>query len=507
MHCTRVERGQCYILHAPMKAHRIFKKKHIDLARYPWLPKALRYVHWGILLYFYGFFVAKATLEFGHPADVLAFYLPRALRYFGLTTYEYGAWAMKQAVGYPGLPSFIQGLMIWITGQFNAVNTINLIGFGIAVATIHLLYGKIFSARWFLTYCLAVPLFYYHITLGFIDLFASSMVLIAFAGLHSMNVNNKVRISAFVMILGCALAMLSKMTVWPAAMIIAGFGMVSIIKLRSARSLHLSTTILLATFLLLGIAFFPLRNFILFQNPTYPVELKPYMKTLPAVAVVSEIEELNIPLSLRTKNQAMSFLYSAFEMNRGNASVPLDWSSFARHGRPFERDQMGGFFSLTVAVLFVSLLYVSFVFPVSSLTLGTFLLIAVVCANMPHSAVLRYSLYLPLIGFFLLSIYHHLLPRHVKIIMGTAFAICILFVFPNLGNQFWQIDLSSAPNFAPAAARAFWKDSNEQPIGAPLTVQGGYPSTIYWAGPDFKTWNIREELETRFVIPVRRIDE
>jgi len=467
----------------------------------------LIYVHWAVLAYFYGFFIAKATLEFGHPADLLAFFLPRALRYFGLTTYEYGEWAVKQADGFPGLPTYLQGLFVWITGQFNAVNTINLFGFGSAVAVIHFLYGKIFSVRWFLTYCLAVPLFYFHITLGFIDLFAGSMILMAFAGLHSLAINNKPTFGVITMIAGCTLAMLSKMTVWPAAIIIAAFGLAAIRNRHASFSFGLTKSLLFAFLLVIGISFFPLRNYVLFRNPTYPLELRPYMKTLPAVAIVSEVEELNIPLSLRTKNQPLSFVYSAFELNRGNASVPLNWSSYANHGRPFERDQMGGFFALTVVVLFISLLYIAFVYPVSPLSLWAYVLLVVVTANLPHSAVLRYFFYVPLIGFFYLSIYHHLLPKHVRIVLCSAFLICIAYVFPNLGSQFWQIDLSSAPSFAPAAARAFWKDNDNQTFDATLIVQGGYPSTIYWSGPDFNTWNIREELETRFVVPVRRIDE
>lgn len=468
----------------------------------PKLKKSFAVLHWAALGYMYGFLLVKATLQFSRPADVLAFHLPRALRYFGLTTYEYGSWAMRQADGMPPLPNMIQGFMICITGQVNAVNAVNAVGFAAAMGGIYWLYGKKFPYRWFLTFCLSVPLFLYHMTIGFIDLFSACMVLLAFVGLHGMNTNHKPFSSGFVLVFGCTLAMLSKMTVWPATYAIAAFGIVALSKDWGTVHMKKRQILMLGTLLVLGVAYFPLRNFIAFGNPTYPIELKPYMKTLPAVAVVSQTEEVNIPSSLTTKNQALEFGYSLLEMNRVS-NIPLSWPAFQEHGRPFERDQMGGFFFLTVVVMGLTLFLVYSTHPTSTLSFGAYATCLVIVANMPHSSVLRYFLFLPLIGLYLLCAHLPVLKKPLRHLIQGGLLACVLFVLPNLGEKFWTLDLRHYTSFAPTAARVFWTDNEGKTFDGQLVIEGAYPSTIYWAGPDFRTWNVREELDNRYVNTIR----
>lgn len=470
------------------------------------LKTAMATVHWMVLASVYSFFLVKATFQFSRPADLLAFHLPRALQYFGLTTYQFGEWAERQAAGFPGLPNFIQGFLVALTGQINSVNTINLIGFGAAVLGILFLFRRTFPMRWFLTYCLAIPLFYYHITIGFIDLFASSMVLLAFAGLHSLNINQKPFWSAIFVILGCTLAMFSKMTVWPAAVTIAAFALSALFLHWHSPHLKKIQIILLTALLIAGVSYFPLRNLVLFGNPTHPIELKLYMKTLPAVAVVSQVEEVNIPSSLVTKSQSLEFFYSIMEMNRGS-NIPLSWAAFQEHGRPFERDNMGGFFFLTMIVLFSMVLVYYVSYPINGLTFSAFVTCVGVAANLPHSSVLRYCLYLPLMGFFLLCAYSSVQTKPVRRITHFGFILCIAFVVPYLGDTFWMIDLRPHSSFAPTAAQNFWQDHEKSTFDDFLIIQGAYPSTIYWSGPDFNRWKIREELDNRYVNTIREVIE
>lgn len=401
----------------------------------------------------------------------------------------------------------IQGSLIWLSNHYNAVNTVNIVGFSSAIGGIFLIHGKTFPYRWFLTFCLAVPLFYYHITVGFIDLFASSMVLLAFAGLHGVATHKRPAISATILTIGCTCAMFSKMTVWPAACITAFFGIFALAKAYKARSLPGLAAVFFGMALIAGTSFYPLRNQLLFGNPTHPLELNVYMKTLPAVAVITEVEELNIPSSLVTKSQAMSFVYSLLEMNRGHSVTPFEWSAFRNHGRFFERDQMGGFFFLTVIVLFSTLFMIYLTVPTNELGIGAFATCLIITANLPHSSVLRYFLYIPLIAIFLICIHLHAARPPLKRLIVGGLLLCAAFVIPNLGNTFWIIDPRPHDAFAPAAARTFWQENENQTFDGYLTIRGAYPSTIYWAGPNFNRWKVQEELDNRYINTLRPADQ
>ena len=456
-------------------------------------------LHWVLLAVVYGFLVAKAFLQFSHPADYLAYYLPQALMDVHMTTYQYGQWAVDMSQGFPGLPILIQGILIRLTHMVSAGNAVNAVGFGVAILCIGILYGRSFPLRWFLTFCLTFPLFFYHLTIGFIDLFAASMLLLGFAGIHGLATKRRPLLSAIIMIAGLSLAMLSKMTAWPPAVIFGCYGLYLVAQNVELKLWSWKTGTLLSVTLVIGVAFFPIRNTVLFHNPTYPVQLKVIQRTLPTVSILSSHENPQIPLAVSQSPYTAQFLYSLFEINRWNPKLPFSWTSFENHGRWFEQDPAGGLFIVSVIVTVLCLGIGLLLKLIEKQSAILFLVTVGIVSCLPQYVVMRYSLFVPLIAVFLVCTALPRLIFPVRLGESLAFLACAFYVALNLGTGFWVIDLSAPQTFAPNVARKFWNDyRNDAGYTGYLIVNGSYPSTIYWAGPDFNTYKITENLQDRY---------
>ncbi len=448
----------------------------------------------------YGFLVLKSLLQFSRHPDLLAFHLPRGLGYFGMTTYQYGSWAIEQAKGYPPLPNMIQGFLVWATGMMSAANAVNVLGFGFVCAWLYFLFPRKSALRLFMTFCLALPIFYYHISIGFIDLFAASMILLGFAGMHGLIVRHKPIMSGLAMVTGLTLAMFSNMTVWP---IVAPFSVCSLYCLWEAYSAHkvnIYQALLLSILLIIGVAFYPVRNYVQFGNPTYPVEVRLVVNLFPEFTVISPVEEPNFPKFMEKQGNIMQFFTSLFELNRFDSYTPYSWTSFEKHGTIFHRDNPGGFFIFTILFMSIGLLwgYAKSIFPNASF--GALFWTTLFVSTLPHYAVMRYMLYVPLISFFLISYYLPAFEARVRRLILVGIAVCIPVVMTNLGDTFWHIDNRLPEAFASNAAQSFWKDRIRNMDSETVHITGAYPNTIFWSGPNFNTFKIKEDLsiEERF---------
>ncbi len=464
-------------------------------------PKIGLAVHWLFLIVIYSFLASKAFLQFSLNGDMLAFHLPRSLAYFDLTTYSFGFWAEGMDAGYPALPNIIQGLLVWITGRISAANAVNFIGFAWAVGWICILYGKKFSLRWFLSFCLLFPLFYFHMTIGFIDLFTASMTLLGFAGLYGVITGYRVHFSAILMIAGLTLAMFSKMTAWPIVAVLALAGFYQLWRAVTLKRLHTGWALLFSLLLLAGSSYFPARNYYLFDNPTYPIELKTVMYTFPTVQIVSRIEQPNFPPYMKKKTNQSQFLSSLLESNRTYKPIPFDWRNYQNHGRLHERDHAGGLNSISVVAVLV-LLVAGFSMgwiDKTSLTIGT--ASAVVVAVLPHYAILRYALFLPLASAFLICVSFHNIPLRFRVMIGCGVWVIVGTIAAQIGSTFWSIDARAPESFASTAARNYWSDQQTSQRGPQITTRGAYPATIFWSGPTFSEYLIKEDLENHMIDP------
>lgn len=459
-----------------------------------------RTLHWVFLAGVYAFLALKSFLQFSRLPDLLAFHLPRGLSYFDLTTYQYGAWAVEQAKGYPPLPNFLQGLLVWLTGQMSVANAVNVLGFAFACAWLYFLFPKKSAVRFFLTFCLGLPIFYYHLSIGFIDLFTASMILLGFAGLHNLILRFKPGLSALAMLTGFTLAMFSSMTAWPIVGMLSVCGLFFLWKTFHSRKLKWYQAGTVGLLMIVGIAFYPVRNFLVFGNPTYPVEVRLVVNLFPEFTVISPVEQPNFPRFMEKQGNILRFFASLFELNRFDSYTPYSWTSFEKHGTIFHRDNPGGFFLFTMLLMAMGLFwgYAKSIFP--NATIGILLWTTFFISTLPNYSVMRYVLYIPLVSFFLISYYLPSFEPRVRRLLLTGFAICIPIVMSNLGNTFWQIDSRPPEAFASNAAQAFWKDKMRNPDDAAVHISGAYPNTIFWSGPDFNTYKIVEDLtmEDRF---------
>ncbi len=456
-------------------------------------------MHWLFLVIIYSYFASKAFLQFSLNGDMLAFHLPRALSYFDLTSYKFGLWAEGMDAGYPTLPNVVQGFLVSITGRLSAANAVNFIGFAWAVGWICVLYGKKFSLRWFLSFCLIFPLFYFHITIGFIDLFTASMILLGFAGLYGVITGHKIHLSAFLMIVGLTLAMFSKMTAWPVVAVLSIAGFYQLWRAVSLKRLHAGRSFLCCVFLIAGSSYFPLRNYLLFNNPTYPVELKTVMYTFPTAQVVSRMEQPNFPPYMKKKSNQSQFISSLLESNRTYKPMPFDLRNYQNHGRLNERDTPGGLNAISVCAILLVLLAGFSMGWIDKTSLTIAAACAVVVAVLPHYAILRYVLFLPLVSAFLICVSFDKIPLRFRIMIQVGVVILVGSLLPQFDTTFWTIDSRAPESFASNAARTFWGDQQINQGGPQILTKGAYPATIFWSGPTFSEYAIREDLENNLI--------
>lgn len=464
-------------------------------------------VQWAGLATVYGFLAGKALLQFSRPADFLAFHLPRALGYFGLTTYEFGNWGIREAEGYPDLAHLVMGSLVALTGRISTGNAVNIVGFSVATLCIGLLFRKKISLRWFLTFCLAFPLFYFHIAQGFIDLFAACMLLVGFAGLYGLITRHRSRWSAAVMVAGLTAAMATKMTAWVPAVVFALWGLYLLWQRRELTG-HVFAACA-AALLVAGVSFYPVKNYLLYGNATHPIETKIVIYTLPNVETTSPVEQPNLPPDMRKMSNTGKFFFSLLELNR-LFTRSFGWNAFESHGRIFERDQPGGLFTLPVAVLMLLLILGYYLDYFEKRSLFVFGVSIALVSMMPYGVVLRYSLFIPLVAVFLLSLQLEKMPRALRIATFALFLCSAGIVASQINRAFWTIDTRPADQYANRAAREFWESQGTNPVGNAdsfLTIQGTYPATIYWSGPTFNQYRVKEELENNLRNPRIELEE
>lgn len=130
----------------------------------------LRIIHCLLICTVYLLLFGKALFEFSTDYDFLDYHLPGALSRFGLTSLI-PHW-QTQAIydGFPPLANTMQGFLALICGRISAANSLNSVGLLLCLCGLKVLFGKKLSLRWFLTFCLSIPLVVRHLYSGYIDL-------------------------------------------------------------------------------------------------------------------------------------------------------------------------------------------------------------------------------------------------------------------------------------------------------------------------------------------------
>ncbi len=449
-------------------------------------------LHWLLLAAVYARLGAKAFLHFPLDWDFLAYHLPGALSTYGLTSFTPEPRLVAVIAGFPPLPRALAGALVLATERFSAAGGINLVAFGALLAGLAFLYGRSFSARWFLTALVGVPLFVIHLASGYVDLFAACGLTLALAALSGLERDAERPLgSAVLFIAALALAMLSKFQAWPVAALIGAAGLLRFVALSRAGRLPRARALALAAALVIALGAWPARNTIVYGNPVYPVQFPLAPGLFPNALVEADSGVWNLPLWLESSSRPLRFAASVAEWNRFHSGERFVWSlDQGARANPADspHHRLGGWFPWTIAWLCLgaALALRARRIPVSAL--AAFAGALVVVAFLPQSHELRYWLFVPLT----LALWTALgiarapaLARRALSVALLAGAAVVLFV-----ARPFAIDARPPREFAPREARAFWAQQELQPSPEPVRVCNVNPEGIFYAGPNFREYAV-----------------
>ena len=454
------------------------------------LKKAGIGIHWLLLSGLFGFFALKAFLQFKPSYDFVWYHLPRALRYFGLTSFTPSPALLERYKGFPPLAEYLQGFLVWSSGRLSAGNAIGFLGLVMALTGIFVIYRTSFSFRWFLTCLLAVPLFVFHLTIGYIDLFTAAMLLLGFAGLCGLSLNQRPILSALVMAIGLGCAMFSKFQAWPPAIILGLGGTFLLCSTCMKRQIPRASAIIALLLLWGAISFVPLRNYMTLGNPTYPVRVElPFLRSLPATEGTAGVG--NLPSYLHKRSPVIRFIYSVFEINRLSSDRPYQWTFDQRDGDNGDHQRMGGWFFLTSLIMSLLLLigFLKKIFP--PVLFFAHVLSICVIAIVPQFHELRYSLFIPLNSLFLFCLFLKNYPPLLRTMGLLSLTACALFVLFQIRSTIFSLDLRPPQEFAPPEARAFWKAQTPASSQRLHIIPDKRSLSIFWSGPTFSEFPVQ----------------
>jgi hypothetical protein len=471
-----------------------------------WLKPALVILHWLVLVTCYGLLTYSALLRFNVSWDYMAYHLPAALSRFGLTTYEPNPHLVEVIRGFPPLAHLTQGFLVYLTGRITAANGANAVAFLFAILVISRLFVGQISIRWFLTFCLAVPLVVMHFNSGYIDLFSGVFLLLAFAALVLLcREDSRINTAGTLFILSSTAASLSKCQAWPIlAVLFFGFAFQIFWLLRQQKVVWQRASLLLIL-AVAGISAWPIRNTLVFDNPTYPFRppligslfsnysqgLLDTSGTGPPTFIANQT-----PAYLSGASPSWRFTSSMLELNRRFSQVPYSWPPLDRgenEGSQSPHHRMGGLFPITILALaaLTGLGVRRGVVPI--LPLAVFVAAILFLAFfIPQNHELRYWLFIPLTLAYFAALSIKACREEEGLVIKVVFLSLTAFVWLSLG-------LMSVPGeknvdaVAPAEARAFWHNqSSGKEATAVNMVCGKMPWTIFWSGPHLREFSVKE---------------
>jgi hypothetical protein len=332
------------------------------------------------------------------------------------------------------------------TGWVGAANAVGVVGFGTLLLALFAMEGRWFPYRWFLTFCLAVPLFVLHFSIGYVDLVGACFFAIGFLGYIGLAEEKRIDLSAALAIAGLTAAMFTKFQLWPPCAVLGAFVFIRITRLEAKQTLKVQRGTLLKILLVLCLLLFPLRNKLLYGNPAYPYQPPFVPWSLPAATSLTFTFET--PPALRSSPPVIQFVHSALELNRlSPSSEPYQWSfdEIAPAQSPHRR--MGGWFFATVIVLALLTAYGVLRKIIPGWVGWAHLLTILAFVVLPHSHELRYGLFIPIDSILLLCLYLVLYPPVWKKAGLTALAACAVFVVWTLRVNILTFDLRPPSSF------------------------------------------------------------
>jgi hypothetical protein len=431
--------------------------------------------------------------------DFLCYHLPAALRNFHLTTFNPGHRLTEVIAGFPPVPHLVEGFLIYSTGKVKAANAIGFLSLGVLLLFFYSATRSSKKTMWALFLLLSVPLVTVHLTSPFVDLWSSVwMGLAVYYGI--LILRNPFRWSTSLLFgLFSFIASMSKMQNWP---ILGSLGIFMLVvwvwrlwvELKQVTPVsrdeivsHRKMGLLLIVVGML-VVIWPIRNWILYHNPTHPWAPPLIKRFVPPeqYMIVTDVQSKNVldstPKYLWNTPQSFKFLVSVFELGR-LANPKLHYRHDMWNGGPeFIHHRMGGWGIWLVGFLiFWIFRWARRVGRESRTTLLAMGFLFISVSVIPQSHELRYWLFFPIaLILCLVDFDFDFLKGHQRS-ASVLFLITLLSVFGNI-----KLRPQNVYDVAPPAAQEFWRQADTDKtydINSP-------PNEIFWSGPDFNTFKI-----------------
>lgn len=418
----------------------------------------------------------KALKQFSISWDFIVYHLPFAMMHYDMTSFKPLESLMPVYDAFPPLAHLVQGGLIKMTGSFTSPNLVSFVGLIVVVSIIKVCRLTLNqSVFWGL--CLSVPMFAIHLSDGYIDLFTGSMVCSNFIALAAFRNSSSVK-NGLLFIFTMALAMWSKYQAWPFMAINLCVFSANVL---FCRGLSRNKTILLILLGAVSFSNWPVRNFVKFGNPTHPIRPPVIAKYLNIEqGTKAEENKVQQPRELLEKSYAYRLFYSIFELSR------LSYSGFyysLDQGFPDTTSnhhfRLGGWSGAYSVFLLLSLLIIAILNSKMRVEIAIFSSYFFLLCFIPQSHELRYWLFMPMIGAFLIASAFN---KNVLVSLVTIF----LLVFNSLQiTNAFETRTISVEKRTPSSAISYVKDRIKMGNTNMQECVNMLPFTIFWSGEDF----------------------
>jgi hypothetical protein len=373
---------------------------------------------------------------------------------------------------------------------------VNLVAFAALVGGLVWLHGRGLSLRWFLTALLGVPLFVFHVASGYVDLFTGAWIALALAALSELEprARRSPRAVAWLFVASLTAAQLSKFQAWPIVGVVGAAGLLRFLALERGRVLTRAHALALAATLVIGLGFWPARNWIVYGNPVHPVQFPFAPQLFPNAIMESDSGLYNLPAWLEPSPRPLRFAASILEWNRWYPGERYVWSlDQGSRSDPFKspHNRMGGWFPWTIGWLLVGTMLAWRRRLVSRTALATFAAAIGLVAFLPQNHELRYWFFVPLgLAFWtaraLATSSRAAADRALRVALFAGALVVLAATRP------FAIDARPAHAFAPTEARAFWRSAPKASESSEwIDVCNVNPMGIFWSGPTFREHRVR----------------
>ena len=430
--------------------------------------------------------------------DYPSYHLPFILRDLNLSTWQLWPHLLLIWEGYPPLAHLFQGVLIFISNYPPLANSINFFTIVIFISLMGYLNFKR-NLSWALLGYFSLPLYLLNFPIGQIDIWVGSFIVIQFFSLvRVIEFKEGFRFHA-IFILSTFIAMLSKMNAWAIAPYLALIysGIQLYYLFIKYNQIMLFRIVLVA----IAVLFWPVRNLILFDNPTWPIPLPPLFNS-GSFSIHPEV----FPAYFIGTPRPLLYIISFFELSRFATDQPLIWNfTMWQGGSTSPNQMMGGLNGLYMLFLSTFLVYLAVKKMIPNYILWILGSSILIVSFTVQSYEMRYSLYIPMIIISIAALYSI---GNSQIIYKLGCILFLYFVVSKLNNDtphLFSFENNLLDNHT--SIREFWdrnKDSQNTDNSLnyaciPNTEQNwtlADPLGIYFTGPslnDFKVKLCRSE--------------